>query len=116
MSGRTTRVSTHAEVRRKVSLTVAMSEYFLRRPIRTSLALLAAGVALDVVVPAVDPVRAREITVASGCRTAKVKVAAKKVSRSRPQWGLVTISNTGRNQNDERQKNGFWHQEMARGG
>jgi SAM-dependent methyltransferase len=35
--GRNTRVSTHAEVRRKVSLTVAMSEYFLRRPIRTVL-------------------------------------------------------------------------------
>ena len=35
--GRNTRVSTHAEVRRKVSLTVTMSEYFLRRPIRTVL-------------------------------------------------------------------------------
>jgi SAM-dependent methyltransferase len=35
--GRKTRVSTHAEVRRKVSLAVAVSEYFLRRPIRTVL-------------------------------------------------------------------------------
>jgi acyl dehydratase len=29
------------------------------------------------------------------------EVAAKKPSRSRPQWGLVTIKNTGRNQDDE---------------
>jgi SAM-dependent methyltransferase len=34
---RTTRVNTHAEVRRKVSLAVASAEYFLRRPIRTVL-------------------------------------------------------------------------------
>ncbi len=34
---RATRVSTHAEVRRKVSLAVASAEYFLRRPIRTVL-------------------------------------------------------------------------------
>jgi O-succinylbenzoate synthase len=32
-------------------------------------------VPINAIVPAVDPVRAREITVASGCRTAKVKVA-----------------------------------------
>ncbi len=31
----------------------------------------------------------------------ELEVAAKKLSRSRPQWGLVTISNTGRNQNGE---------------
>lgn len=35
--GRKTRVSTHAEVRRKVSLAVTVAEYFLRRPIRTVL-------------------------------------------------------------------------------
>jgi SAM-dependent methyltransferase len=34
---RGTRVSSHAEVRRKVSLAVATAEYFLRRPIRTVL-------------------------------------------------------------------------------
>jgi SAM-dependent methyltransferase len=34
---RTTRVNTHTEVRRKVSLAVAAAEYFLRRPIRTVL-------------------------------------------------------------------------------
>ena len=34
---RTTRVNTHAEVRRKVSLAVASAEYFLRRPIRSVL-------------------------------------------------------------------------------
>ena len=34
---RTTRVNTHAEIRRKVSLAVASAEYFLRRPIRTVL-------------------------------------------------------------------------------
>jgi SAM-dependent methyltransferase len=35
--GRNTRVSTAAEVRRKVSLAVMTAEYFLRRPIRTVL-------------------------------------------------------------------------------
>ena len=35
--GRKTRVSTHAEVRRKVALAVTVTEYFLRRPIRTVL-------------------------------------------------------------------------------
>jgi SAM-dependent methyltransferase len=35
--GRKTRVSTSAEVRRKVSLAVTVAEYFLRRPIRTVL-------------------------------------------------------------------------------
>ena len=34
---RTTRVNSHAEVRRKVSLAVASAEYFLRRPIRSVL-------------------------------------------------------------------------------
>jgi len=34
---RRTRVNSHAEVRRKVSVAVAMAEYFLRRPIRTVL-------------------------------------------------------------------------------
>ncbi|HYC90211.1 MAG TPA: class I SAM-dependent methyltransferase [Thermoanaerobaculia bacterium] len=34
---RTTRVNTHAEVRRKVSLAVASAEYFLRRQVRTVL-------------------------------------------------------------------------------
>jgi SAM-dependent methyltransferase len=34
---RKTRVSTHAEVRRKVSMAVTMCEYFLRRPLRTVL-------------------------------------------------------------------------------
>ncbi|HVG25036.1 MAG TPA: methyltransferase domain-containing protein [Thermoanaerobaculia bacterium] len=34
---RTTRVSSHAEVRRKVSLAVASAEYFLHRPIRSVL-------------------------------------------------------------------------------
>jgi len=34
---RATRVSTHAEVRRKVSLAVTVCEYFLHRPIRTVL-------------------------------------------------------------------------------
>ncbi|HEX7707410.1 MAG TPA: class I SAM-dependent methyltransferase [Thermoanaerobaculia bacterium] len=34
---RSTRVSSHAEVRRKVTLAVAMTEYFLRRRIRTVL-------------------------------------------------------------------------------
>jgi SAM-dependent methyltransferase len=34
---RSTRVNTHAEVRRKVSLAVTVCEYFLRRPIRTVL-------------------------------------------------------------------------------
>lgn len=34
---RTTRVSSHAEVRRKVSVAVTMCEYFLHRPIRTVL-------------------------------------------------------------------------------
>jgi SAM-dependent methyltransferase len=35
--GRKTRVSTHAEVRLKISLAVAVTEYFLRRPLRTVL-------------------------------------------------------------------------------
>jgi SAM-dependent methyltransferase len=35
--GRKTRVSTHAEVRRKVTLAVTMCEYFLHRPIRNVL-------------------------------------------------------------------------------
>ncbi len=34
---RTTRVNTHAEVRRKVAVTIASAEYFLRRQIRTVL-------------------------------------------------------------------------------
>jgi SAM-dependent methyltransferase len=34
---RSTRVNTHAEVRRKVSMAVTVAEYFLRRPIRTVL-------------------------------------------------------------------------------
>ena len=34
---RSTRVNTHAEIRRKVSIAVASAEYFLRRPIRTVL-------------------------------------------------------------------------------
>lgn len=34
---RTTRVNTHAEVRRKVSIAIASAEYFLRRQIRTVL-------------------------------------------------------------------------------
>jgi SAM-dependent methyltransferase len=35
--GRTSRVSTHAEVRRKVALAIASTEYFLRRQVRTVL-------------------------------------------------------------------------------
>ena len=35
--GRTTRVSTHAEVRRKVALAIASTEYFIRRQVRTVL-------------------------------------------------------------------------------
>lgn len=35
--GAKTRVSTHAEVRRKISLAVSVTEYFIRRPIRSVL-------------------------------------------------------------------------------